>query len=219
MLDCVRDNKYNPSVSGAVPVSVGGNTLFWSVKRAADIAGSLMLLPFFLLAAVVLLLLNPFKNRGPLFFTQTRMGRDCRPFEALKFRSMAVAVAIERGHDDPIEHHRITSLGRLMRKSRIDELPQILNVLKGEMSLLGPRPDYFPHAQAFLECVPGYRERHCVRPGISGLAQVSLGYIEGSDATRAKVRKDLEYIQNVSILTENQLVLKTIRTVFGRAGA
>ncbi len=219
MLDGTRDYKYNPPVLDPVSVSVGGNTLFWTVKRAADIAGSLMLFPIFLLATLVLLLLNPFKNQGPLFFSQTRMGRDCEPFQALKFRSMAVAVAIERGHDDPIEHHRITSLGRFMRKSRIDELPQILNVLKGEMSLLGPRPDYFPHAKAFLAGVPGYRERHCVRPGISGLAQVSLGYIEGSDATRAKVRKDLEYIENVSILAENRLVLKTIRTVFGRAGA
>jgi lipopolysaccharide/colanic/teichoic acid biosynthesis glycosyltransferase len=219
MLDSARDNRYNPSVLGAMSVSVGGNTLFWTVKRAADIVGSLILFPFFLLAAVVLLVLNPFRNRGPLFFTQTRMGRECQPFQALKFRSMSVANTIQRSHDDPVEHHRITSLGQLMRKSRVDELPQILNVLKGEMSLLGPRPDYFPHAEAFLASVPGYRERHCVRPGISGLAQVSLGYIEGSDATRAKVMKDLEYIENVSILAENRLVLDTIRTVFGRAGA
>jgi lipopolysaccharide/colanic/teichoic acid biosynthesis glycosyltransferase len=219
MLDGTRDNQCNRTVLDSVSVSVGGNALFWTAKRAADIAGSFLLLPFFLLAAVVLLLLNPFKNQGPLFFSQARMGRECQPFQALKFRSMSAASDIQRGHDDPIEYHRITPLGQLMRRSRVDELPQILNVLKGEMSLLGPRPDYFPHAEAFLASVPGYRERHCVRPGISGLAQVSLGYVEGSDATRAKVRKDLEYIENVSILAENRLVLQTIRTVFGRAGA
>jgi len=205
-------------VSGAVE-DVRGSRLFWLSKHIFDIVMSVLLLAIFLPAALVLLAINPFLNKGPLFFVQTRMGRGCRPFRAYKFRSMTHVSEIQRRHDDPIERNRITPLGRIIRKCRLDELPQILNVLKGEMSLIGPRPDYFDHAEIFLKTVPGYRERHVVRPGISGLAQVEVGYVEGSDATRAKVAADLCYITNAGWSMEARVIVKTLATILFFRGA
>lgn len=198
---------------------IGGSPVFWATKRGFDILFSIFLLPVLGLTALVLLLLNPWLNKGSLFFIQSRMGKDCQAFNAIKFRSMTHIATIERGPDDPIEQNRITTLGRVIRNFRLDELPQVLNVLRGEMSLIGPRPDYFAHASEFTKTIAGYRERHSIRPGISGLAQVHLGYVEGSDATIAKVQKDLEYIENAGFLMDVRLVVKTVSTVVTHAGA
>lgn len=192
--------------------------LFRSSKRAFDIFLSLLLLPTAALVALTLLVLNPFFNRGPLFFVQTRMGQHCLPFRTLKFRSMVPIDQITRKADDPLEEDRITRLGQFIRMTRLDELPQIWNVLRGEMSLIGPRPDFYDHACVYLQTVPGYRARHAVRPGISGLAQTELGYIQGIDATRAKVNADLRYIRSSSFALEARIFWRTIRTVLGRLG-
>ncbi|MDB4209231.1 sugar transferase, partial [Amylibacter sp.] len=125
---------------------------------------------------------------------------------------------IERKYNDPVEVNRITRFGNVLRKSRLDELPQIINVLKGEMSLIGPRPDYFDHALIFLETIEEYRWRHIIRPGISGLAQIRLGYAQGLDATRKKVQVDLYYIKNVSFSLDTKILINTIITVFRRMG-
>ncbi|WGW04491.1 sugar transferase [Tropicibacter oceani] len=188
-------------------------------KRAFDILGGLLLLPIFLISCLVILALNPFYNKGSLFFVQPRMGKDCKSFNAIKFRSMTAAAQIKRAADEPLETDRITRLGKFMRKSRVDELPQVINVLRGEMSLIGPRPDYYEHAIEYLRMVPGYRERHCVRPGISGLAQTELGYIEGIDATKRKVAADLYYIKNMSVALELWIFWRTIRIVAVRGGS
>ncbi len=207
-----------PAVSPAVN-AVGGSTVFWRVKRLVDIVVSLLLLPMVALLALALLVLNRKFNRGPLLFLQRRMGQDMVPFTAIKFRTMQPDKTITRKHSDPVEQHRITTLGRVMRKTRIDELPQILNVLKGEMSLIGPRPDFLEHAREFVEMIPEYRHRHLVRPGISGFAQVTLGYAEGIDATRAKANADLAYIRNASFFLEARIFWLTLVTVFLRRGA
>ena len=101
----------------------------------------------------------------------------------------------------------------MTRSTRLDEVPQFFNVLRGEMSLIGPRPDYLPHARVYLETIPGYRARHRVLPGISGLAQTEVGYAQGIDATRRKVDADLIYIGNASISLDLWLTWRTIRTV------
>jgi len=193
-------------------------SFFWQCKRVFDIVFSLALLPVLVVCAGLLMVFNPFFNRGGLFFVQKRMGKDCVAFNAIKFRTMTCTAKIERSHDDPAETDRITRPGGFLRKSRIDELPQILNVLVGEMSLIGPRPDYFRHACFFLEHVPGYRERHQVRPGISGLAQVTLGYATGLDETIAKSRADLTYVNGAGFMLEAAIFMKTLKTVVGRAG-
>ena len=191
---------------------------FAITKRLFDIVLSLLLLPVLAVLAVVLLILNPFMNKGKLFYLQIRMGKDCKAFVAIKFRSMAEASKITRGADDPLEKHRINWLGRMLRKSRFDELPQLVNVLKGDMSLIGPRPDYFHHARRFVKNVPGYRDRHSVRPGISGLAQTEIGYVEGYEATRTKVQADIYYINNACLKMDSWIFYRTLVTVFGLKG-
>lgn len=199
--------------------TIGGTPLFWAFKRFFDIVGSLLLLPLLAFYSIVLLILNPFANRGPLFFMQIRMGRDCRAFHAYKFRTMDDGIIVaRRGPDDPLELCKITKFGKFMRKIRMDELPQIVNVLKGEMSLIGPRPDFFSHARAFVRAIPEYRDRHHIRPGISGLAQVELGYAQGFAETRTKAQADLYYIRNAGFLLELRLVGKTIVTILTKAG-
>lgn len=199
--------------------NAGGKLYSSWFKRPLDIAFCFVLLPVFLIVALALLLSNPFFNQGPLFYLQTRMGKDCRAFRLLKFRSMRFSQKVSRSSNDPLEQDRITPLGRFLRKSRIDELPQILNVLAGHMSLIGPRPDYFHHARRFVQTVPGYRDRHAVRPGISGLAQIKLGYVEGHDATLRKVQADLYYIEHSNLRMEMWIFWQTVLTVIFRRGS
>ena len=198
--------------------SGGGREGFLWAKRVFDVFMALMLLPLLVLAGVVLLVLNPFFNRGSLFFIQTRMGQNCEPFRAFKFRTMVAAGPQVRGAHDPLEVDRITPLGRILRKSRVDELPQILNVLAGQMSMIGPRPDFYDHAVVYLDVVPGYRERHSMKPGISGLAQTELGYVEGLAATERKASVDLYYIRNASLRLDMWVVWRTLCVVFGHGG-
>lgn len=197
---------------------VGGARFFWVAKRIFDICGAVFLLPVLAVYVVLLSVLNPFLNQGSLFFVQIRMGRGCRPFKAYKFRTMRAVEVIERGADDPIEHDRITPFGRFLRKTRIDELPQAFNVLRGDMSLIGPRPDYINHARVYLRQIPEYRHRYEVRPGISGYSQVNLGYAVGTEATRQKARADIHYIRNAGFAMDAGLVAKTVSTILLRAG-
>ncbi|TNC46865.1 sugar transferase [Rubellimicrobium rubrum] len=189
------------------------------VKRAGDVLGALVLLAPLGLVALLLVVLNPWFNRGGLFFVQTRMGQGGQPFQAWKFRSMTDATQVARGAFDALDRHRITPLGGLLRRTRLDELPQVLNVLQGEMSLIGPRPDFFDHARVYAEQVPGYRERHTVRPGISGLAQVEVGYVDGLDGLHAKVAADLHYVRHASLRLDLWIACRTLRVVLGAKGA
>lgn len=188
-------------------------------KKLFDLVLSVMLLPVFLTGCLILAAANPFLNRGPMFFVQKRMGRDCKPFMAIKFRSMTCVAEVTRGADDPLEVNRITPLGGFLRKSRLDEIPQIINVLRGEMSLIGPRPDCYEHAETYIESIPGYRERHAALPGISGLAQTEVGYVQGIDATRLKVAADLDYINRQSFRLDTWILWRTLKIVAGRGGA
>lgn len=195
------------------------STVFLACKRLFDVVVSMAALPVVGIAAVVLLIVNSVWNPGSLFFVQTRMGRDCRPFPAVKFRTMRPTAQIVRGPDDPLEAERITPLGQFLRRSRIDELPQFLNVLAGHMSVIGPRPDYWEHAIHYIDTVPGYRQRHVVLPGITGLAQVDGGYAEGVDATGEKTRLDLEYIHSSGLRMEAYVLLRTVCVVCTGFGA
>jgi lipopolysaccharide/colanic/teichoic acid biosynthesis glycosyltransferase len=189
------------------------NTMFWINKRIFDIIISLLLLPLFFIFAAFLLILNRFFNIGHLFYIQERMGKNCEIFSAIKFRSMSSVTEITRKYDEPIETNRITPLGRILRKTRIDELPQILNVLKGDMSLIGPRPDYYIHAIEYLNKIEGYRERHNIRPGITGLSQIRLGYVDSLEAISEKVYIDNYYINNVGYVTELKIIFSTFLTI------
>jgi len=201
-----------------IPQHINGNKLFWINKRIFDISVSLLLLPFLFIIVIILPFINYFSNSGRLFFIQERMGKNCEAFYAIKFRTMVPVKEITRKYDDPIETNRITFFGKFLRKSRIDELPQILNVLKGDMSLIGPRPDYYIHALEYLKSVKGYRDRHDIRPGITGLSQIRLGYAEGLEATAKKASIDNYYIQNVGYIIELKIIVNTIITIIRGIG-
>lgn len=192
---------------------------FRIAKFLFDKGVALLCLPLIGLVAAVLFVLNPFFNPGPLFFSQTRMGRYGRPFEMIKFRSMVSAKQVSRSHNDGVEQARITPLGRILRKFRIDELPNMINVLRHEMSIIGPRPDAWSHAVEYSKAIPAYARRHSVFPGITGLAQVRQGYAEGVDQTWAKARLDRAYIQNQGFRTELAIILATVRVIFTGFGA
>jgi lipopolysaccharide/colanic/teichoic acid biosynthesis glycosyltransferase len=190
-------------------IQTGGSSGFWMAKRLFDVVASVLALPIVGCFALSLIFLNPIWNPGAVFFRQKRMGRGGRPMTVWKFRTMGPASDGVRGAADPLEHERITPLGGLLRRTRIDELPQILNVLVGEMSLIGPRPDCLDHALDFLPAIPGYGFRYAIRPGISGYAQVRLGYAEGYELTAEKTRLDLTYIRNAGWKLELAVLWRT----------
>lgn len=206
------------SRSESEPVAVLSRA-YVAAKRAFDLAVSLVLAMPLLITFALLLVLNPVLNPGPLLFVQDRMGLHCRPFRAYKLRTMTVASDEVRGPFDPLETRRITPLGGLLRRTRLDELPQILNILRGEMSLIGPRPDYMAHAEVYLGTVPGYRERHAVLPGITGYAQTELGYVADEEGIRAKVAADLHYVRRASFLFDLWITWRTALVVLRGEGA
>ena len=114
---------------------------------------------------------------------------------------------------------RITPLGQFIRRTRIDELPQFINVLRGDMSLVGPRPDFWDHALHYADTIPGYSSRYRLRPGITGLAQVDAGYAEGIEATLEKTRHDLAYIRGAGLAMEVYILRRTVEVVFTGFGA
>lgn len=198
----------------------GGSAAFWAMKRVADFVVALLGLPFIVMIALGLLIVNPIWNPGPLLYRQQRMGRDGRVMTVWKFRTMLPHDGgAARGPEDPLEEERITPLGGWLRQTRIDELPQFLNVLWGDMSLIGPRPDYLEHALFYARVVPGYRSRYSVRPGISGWAQVRLGYAEGFELTAEKTRLDLLYIRKAGWWLEMRILWRTVVVIVTGFGA
>lgn len=184
------------------------------IKRIMDIAislvGLVVTLPLTLLAAVFVRL----GSRGPILYRQCRLGQGARPYTLLKFRTMrhnveAVGGAVWAERDDV----RTTRVGRYLRTWRIDEIPQLMNVLKGEMSLVGPRPERPEFVEKLAEEMPFYRERLLVPPGITGWAQVKYPYAASVDATRKKLQFDLYYIKHMSFILDCQILLRTVKTI------
>lgn len=189
-------------------------------KRIFDIVISCAALPVFLGLCAVVLILNIFWNPGPLIFRQERMGRDQRKFVMIKFRTMLPDDNnVKRGPFDSLEEWRITPFGQWMRKTRLDEVPQILNVLVGDMSLIGPRPEVFDFAKTYLKEVPGYNLRGTVRPGITGYAQVKQGYTDTEAAVRTKIKLDTFYVQNMNWSLDLNVLLRTVLIVCTSHGA
>lgn len=192
---------------------------YLAAKRIFDILLVVASLPITLPFIGLIALLIRLDSAGPAFFWQERVGRAGKTFCMVKFRSMH----IDHGHEAPqfavLEDRRITRLGRWLRRFRLDELPQILNVLRGEMSLIGPRPEQVPFAQLFASEIPLYACRHLVSPGISGWAQVNHGYASGHEETRTKLAYDLYYVKHCSFWLDALIALRTLRTVITGHGA
>lgn len=188
------------------------------VKSVTDWLIVVATLPITVPLGLITALLIRLESPGPVIYTQTRIGRGNKPFTIYKFRSMRFDRSDgERfaGEDDP----RITRVGRVIRKLRIDELPQFINVLKGEMSLIGPRPEQPSFVESFDRKIPFYSYRHVVKPGITGWAQVRHGYAANSDQTQVKIEHDFYYIKNCSITLDFLIVFLTFKTMVSGFGA
>lgn len=190
-------------------------------KRFFDVFASLLLLnvawPFMLLTALAILLENGFK--GPILYRQLRVGEKNKNFELLKFRSMKVDAEKNGAQWAQKNDNRITLVGRFIRKSRIDELPQIFNVLRGDMSFVGPRPERPEFVQGFNERIPFYRERHRVKPGITGWAQLCYPYGADEYDTIQKLQYDLYYVKNYSLFLDFSIMLNTVEVILWGKGA
>jgi sugar transferase (PEP-CTERM system associated) len=176
----------------------------------------LLLWPVILLAMILVKL----SSKGPIFYRQERVGQDGRTFMLIKFRSMHQNAETETGpvwcaSRDP----RVTNFGRLMRRTRLDELPQLWNVLRGDMNFVGPRPERPHFVQQLAEAIPYYPLRHVVKPGITGWAQINYGYANSMEHTVEKLQYDLFYIKNISRILDALIVLETIKTVLVRKGS
>ena len=187
----------------------------WQVvlKRGIDVVGSLlfMLLACWVYAATALMV--RLSSPGPVFYRQERIGRNGHPFRIIKFRSMYVDAekqgpALSSDHDP-----RITPWGRFMRKVRLDELPQFWNVVKGDMSIVGPRPERQFFIDQIVKIAPHYRHLHRVRPGLTSLGQVKYGYAETVDQMVERLKFDILYIENMSIAMDFRVVLYTLKII------
>ncbi len=189
-------------------------------KRTFDIlvSGTILLLtlPITLIAAVLVKLESP----GPVLYRQERVGLHGRPFMVLKVRSMRQDAERAGSPQWAMVHDpRVTRVGAFMRKTRIDELPQLLNVLRGDMSFVGPRPERPFFVDQLSQSIPFYRERHCVKPGITGWAQVNYPYGASLEDGRQKLSYDLYYVKNRSLFLDFIILLSTVRVILFQQGA
>jgi sugar transferase (PEP-CTERM system associated) len=186
------------------------------VNAGLAVVGFILSLPIMMMVAIAIKL----ESRGPIFYTQERVGKNGRTFKIIKFRSMRVDAEqvsgpVWAGEDDP----RVTLVGRIIRRLRFDELPQFINVLRGDMNFVGPRPERPVFVEQLSEIIPYYSQRHLVKPGLTGWAQIKYPYGSSVEDAIEKLMYDLYYIKNQSLLLDAMIVFETIKTVlFGRGG-
>lgn len=189
------------------------------LKRLGDIAGSLLGLVMLAPLLVLIALLVKSDSPGPIFYRQTRVGQHGYPYTLLKFRSMRADAEAEGIQWAALGDARVTKTGAWLRKLRLDELPQLLNVLKGNMSLVGPRPERPHFVQELRKSIPYYDLRHTVRPGISGWAQTCFHYAGSLEDSHVKLQYDLYYVKNLSLWLDLRILVRTIKVVFKGEGA
>jgi exopolysaccharide biosynthesis polyprenyl glycosylphosphotransferase len=193
--------------------------LFHLMKRGTDALFGIIGLAAMALIAPFVAAANALFCPGPLFYRQARVGRAGRPFTVTKFRTMRPDAENGTGAVWSVEcDPRITSVGRFLRKTRLDELPQLLNVVRGEMSLIGPRPERPEFVQDLAAQIPFYRARHAVRPGLTGWAQVRYGYGGSVEDAHVKLEYDLYYVRHAGFYLDALILLKTIAVVLRLQG-
>lgn len=197
--------------------------LYERIKRFGDLVISVIAMPFLVPLLVVVGVLIRLDSPGPCLFRQQRMGYRGKPFVMFKFRSMTDSKGVA---EDPRlaamtkdDDHRVTRIGKYLRRYRIDELPQVINILRGEMSWIGPRPEAVPLSLWYEAELPFYRYRHIIRPGITGWAQVKQGHVADVDDVLWKLHYDFYYIKNFSFWLDLLIVAATTKTVFNGFGA
>lgn len=201
----------SPSDNYMIPKSI--------IDRLAAAIALVILAPFLIVVAILI----RFDSTGPAIFRQERIGFRGKPFTVYKFRTMRTRTIDKAGaRDDAITREnddRITRFGRFLRRSRIDELPQIINILKGEMSWIGPRPEAAVLSKWYEDEIPFYRYRHVVRPGVTGWAQVMQGHVADVSEVRSKLYYDFYYIKNFSLWIDSLIVFRTMMTMLTGFGA
>ena len=202
--------------------SLNPRTAYSQIKHLIDwifaLAAGIVLLPVFAIVALAIKL----DTKGPVLYRQVRVGYRGKPFSCIKFRTMTHRSLSDGSRHSAITQEndaRITRVGKILRRTRIDELPQIVNILRGEMSWIGPRPEAQALSQWYEKELPFYRYRHIVRPGISGWAQVNQGHVAVVDLVLAKLHYDFYYIKNYSLWLDLLIVFRTIYTMVTGFGA
>jgi lipopolysaccharide/colanic/teichoic acid biosynthesis glycosyltransferase len=222
-----------PEPAPPTPVEVRESRAIRMLNLVVALTGIAVTLPLWLVIAAAIKL----TSRGPVFYSQTRVGIDARagrpprsdsrrvqdiggrPFAIFKFRTMRHDAEAGRGAVwASTEDDRVTLVGKWLRRTRLDELPQLVNVLRGDMNVVGPRPERPQLIQELRSQIPAYQERQRVRPGITGHAQVHLQYDTSIDDVRLKVKHDLEYIASRSVWQDMVIMLKTLPVMFFRRG-
>ena len=191
--------------------------LYGRIKRILDTAGALVGLVALALVTPVVWLGNKVGNEGPLLFRQRRVGKGGREFEILKFRTMradAGATSSWTAEDDP----RITPFGAWLRRTHLDELPQVVNILRGDLSVVGPRPEQPQYVEELEAKIPFYRLRHLVRPGLTGWAQVKYPYGASEGDALEKLQYEFFYLRHQSLALDLRITGRTVRSVLGRGG-
>jgi len=200
------------------------NDVYLKLKGTADMLAATIL--FIILAPVMLAtaLMVKLDSPGPAIFRQQRMGYRGKPFTIYKMRTMRVDTAVSDGQmlqsamtqvGDP----RITRLGQFLRRSRLDELPQLINIIRGEMSLIGPRPEALPLSKWYEEEIPFYHYRHLIKPGVTGWAQINQGHVTDVADVREKLHLDFYYVKNLSFWLDVLISVRTLRTMVSGHGA
>ncbi|MBI5742426.1 MAG: exopolysaccharide biosynthesis polyprenyl glycosylphosphotransferase [Candidatus Niyogibacteria bacterium] len=222
--------KFYESIVGKIPLrmineawfidnlSTIDKKIFESLKRLFDIIGVLILgIPTLALTPLITLLIK-LESSGPVLYRQLRVGRNNKNFEIVKFRSMRKDAETDGAKWASTNDARITKIGNILRKTRIDELPQLWNVLRGELSFIGPRPERPEFMGVLKKEIPHYEMRHLVKPGLSGWAQVNFPYGASVEDAREKMQYDLYYLKNRSLILDLVIALKTIATVLRHQG-
>ena len=200
-------------------VSTSPKFVYDILKRAMDVVLALILGVFSLIAYPFVALAIKVEDKGPVFITQARIGKNDKPIKIIKFRSMSVSAQNAAGVS---EEQSVTRVGAFIRKTRIDELPQLWNVIVGDLSLIGPRPELPPFVQLYEKEIPFYSIRHLIKPGLSGWAQLyhttPPKFSASNEDTKMKLSYDLYYIKNRSFLLDLNIALKTVRELVSRKG-
>lgn len=194
------------------------NYFYRGFRKGVDLVFSILIGIIFIAMIPIIWILNLFFNKGPLFYTQSRIGKGGEEYKMYKFRSMLVHS--EKEHSLYVQKNdiRLTKFGKLIRKLRVDELPQIYNVIKGNMSLIGPRAEWVNLGREYQKKIPFYAVRYSIKPGITGWAQVKYKYGENLDDSMKKLEYDLYYIKNRSVIIDIKIIMKTINTVIFSRG-
>ena len=189
------------------------NHFYLIMVRLFEIVFSLTGLLIGVIILPIILIGNLFGNRGKLFYSQERVGKNGKIFNIIKYRTMVKNAEVEGAVFATINDSRVTPFGKIMRKSRMDEIPQFINILKGEMAVIGPRPERPIFVNEIAEVMPFYQTRHVIKPGLTGWAQVNYSYGETIDDSLIKLQYDLYYIKHRSIFLDVNIIFKTLSTV------